>query len=86
MDEFADLVLEVGDAYLALGEHRNALRFYKLLEGNIAFDDVNFLFLCSLQFVIPFASVAPSTQVILVLLPFLMQLVVLVLEQKINMI
>lgn len=86
MDEFADLVLEVGDAYLALGEHRNALRFYKLLEGNIAFDDVNFLFLCSLQFVIPFASVAPSTQVILVLLPLLMQLVVLVLEQKINMI
>lgn len=39
-----------------------------------------------LQFVIPFASAAPSTQVILVLLPFLMQLVVLVLEQKINMI
>lgn len=70
MDEFADLVLEVGDAYLALGEHTNALQFYGLLEGNIAFDDVNFLFLCSLQFVIPFASAAPSTQVILVLLPF----------------
>ena len=52
MDEFADLVLEVGDAYLALGEHRNALQFYGLLEGNIAFDDVNFLFLyfCNLSF------------------------------------
>ena len=41
MDEFADLVLEVGDAYLAIGEHKNALRYYEMLGGNAAFDNVS---------------------------------------------
>ncbi len=40
MNEFADLVLEVGDAYLALGEHKHALRYYQMLDGNTAFDNV----------------------------------------------
>ncbi|KAH8961754.1 hypothetical protein BDL97_05G064600 [Sphagnum fallax] len=40
VNEFADLVLEVGDAYLALGEHKHALRYYQMLDGNTAFDNV----------------------------------------------
>lgn len=40
VDDCADLILEVGDAYLALGEHQCALRYYELLDGNSAFDNV----------------------------------------------
>lgn len=55
VDDCADLILEVGDAYLALGEHQCALRYYELLGGNSAFDNV------SLVLVVLFLELQTST-------------------------
>lgn len=45
VDEYANLILEVGDAYLALGKHQWALHYYELLDGNGSFDNVRSFFL-----------------------------------------
>ncbi|BBN06711.1 general transcription factor 3C polypeptide 3 (transcription factor C subunit 4) [Marchantia polymorpha subsp. ruderalis] len=39
IEGFADLIMDVGDAYLALGEHKYALHYYGMLHGDKTFDN-----------------------------------------------
>ncbi|EFJ04351.1 hypothetical protein SELMODRAFT_432497 [Selaginella moellendorffii] len=39
LDDLADLVLDVGDTYLSVGRHHDALGYYIILEGNDAYDN-----------------------------------------------
>lgn len=41
--------MDVGDAYLALGEHKYALHYYGMLHGDKTFDNVPSLFSFSLS-------------------------------------
>lgn len=41
MEGCGDLVMDVGDVFLALGEHEQALRYYEMLRGDKTFDNAS---------------------------------------------